>query len=205
MAIAIHCKYDKLVDPNIVWKTCIYNDSFEISNTGIVKRIKSRNKTNLGKLVAFRPGGSKKNYLRVSLHNKDFYVHRLVLEHFVGRPPDKFSQCSHKDGNPQNNHISNLEWASPQANSKLKISHGTSGKGEQNAMSILNDEKVKKMRDMYLRGTSAEKLSEIFKIKNPLPPIMGRSWKHIAPKENQLKKLKQIAKKWKSTSNDRKN
>jgi len=37
------------------------------------------------------------------------YVHRLVLSAFKGKCPDGY-ECHHKDHNPSNNHISNLQW-----------------------------------------------------------------------------------------------
>lgn len=45
-------------------------------------------------------------------HNKHQYViARLVLETFKGEPANKNYKAIHKDGNNQNNHIDNLDWA----------------------------------------------------------------------------------------------
>src|SRR5210317_200858 len=46
------------------------------------------------------------------------YVHRLVLKAFNGLPPEGY-ECHHKDSNPLNNHISNLEWITKQENLRL--------------------------------------------------------------------------------------
>jgi hypothetical protein len=57
---------------------------------------------------------TKKGYLRITLKNengmaKHFKVHRLVAKAFIQNPHNK-PQVNHKDGNKQNNSISNLEW-----------------------------------------------------------------------------------------------
>ena len=56
-----------------------------------------------------------KGYRRVRLQGKTFKVHRLVAEHFIDNP-DHLPYVLHKDGNRENNHVSNLEWSLKQSN-----------------------------------------------------------------------------------------
>ena len=51
---------------------------------------------------------------------KKFYVHRLVAEHFLPNP-DNLRDVHHKDSNPKNNDVSNLEWLSHKDNCHKKI------------------------------------------------------------------------------------
>lgn len=57
--------------------------------------------------------GRSKNYLAIRPtidgKQKTFYVHRLIAEAFVPNP-NNYTVVSHKDGNNENNHPSNLMW-----------------------------------------------------------------------------------------------
>ena len=48
------------------------------------------------------------------------FVHRLVAETWVPNP-DNLPEINHIDGNPQNNHISNLEWCTHQQNHQHRV------------------------------------------------------------------------------------
>lgn len=67
-------------------------------------------------------------YLRVKISRGGkeqwFQVHRLVAEAYHGPCPDG-QQCRHLDGDPANNHFSNLAWGTPAQNAEDRKRHGT--------------------------------------------------------------------------------
>lgn len=84
---------------------------------------------------------------------KTLLVHRAVALAFLGEPlSDEQSCVAHFDGDPGNNHVSNLRWASYEENWEDRRRHGTGGLGMQNGRSKLTPEKVDKLKAMYDRG-----------------------------------------------------
>ena len=69
-----------------------------------------------------RPSG----YFRVGMRGEYFYVHRVVVHAFLGPPPSEDAwQVHHKDGNPRNNHVANLEYVTHSENMRHSHSCGT--------------------------------------------------------------------------------
>lgn len=62
-------------------------------------------------------------YMIASLDGEQLSVHRLVALHFIPNPY-QYTQVNHKDGNKQNNHVSNLEWCSPSQNADHALQTG---------------------------------------------------------------------------------
>ncbi|AIS73874.1 HNH endonuclease [Lactobacillus phage Ldl1] len=66
-------------------------------------------------------------YVVFSMNNKiiNLYVHRIVVTCFIPNP-DNLPEVNHKDNNPTNNAVSNLEWCTRQYNNDYKKNFGTS-------------------------------------------------------------------------------
>lgn len=104
-----------------VWKDVVgYEGLYQVSNTGKIRgldRLSSCNQFVSGKIKEQRH--DKDGYLKVTLckdgNKKCHSVHRLVATAFIPNPND-FPVINHKDENPQNNNVDNLEWCTVKYN-----------------------------------------------------------------------------------------
>lgn len=111
-----------------------YEGLYEVSDHGRVRsldrRVTSGRRTRFqaGRVLSGARGRVRHPHRRVPLSRegatKDFYVHRLVLEVFVGPCPPGMEAC-HNDGDPTNNHLGNLRWDTHFENVQDIARHGT--------------------------------------------------------------------------------
>lgn len=99
------------------WRPIVgYESYYEVSNLGRIRRIHKARGTKCGIL---KEGTTKSGYSIVVLSIKgktnSKFVHRLVAEAFLENP-NHLPEVNHKDENPKNNEISNLEWVSSKEN-----------------------------------------------------------------------------------------
>lgn len=97
---------------NEIWKPILgYENLYNISNLGNVFSIQSKRNIKQTK--------NSKGYLIVGLcknkKRKSCLIHRLVAEAFIDNP-NKLPEINHKDENPLNNTITNLEWCTHKYN-----------------------------------------------------------------------------------------
>jgi HNH endonuclease len=69
----------------------------------------------------FNPNGNprKDGYVRIAINGKRIYLHRYLMEQKLGRSLGLDEHVHHKDKNPENNNINNLELITNSDHSKL--------------------------------------------------------------------------------------
>lgn len=166
--------------PGEIWKPVVsYEGLYEISNHG---RVWSTRHNRLLSPTPVRNG-----HRRIRLSNgtteRHIYVHRLVLEAFVGPCPDGM-ECCHNDGDPDNNFVGNLRWDTRRANLLDRYRHGgmPDRRGEGCPTSKLTTEQVVQIRKEYKRGgVTMTELGKRYGVCNQMVSriINRQSWANI--------------------------
>ena len=189
-----------------IWKPIKgYEGLYEVSNKGRVRSLGRVSKRNQGsKVVEYTKNprilkqqayGKKRNYLSVNLYQhknigeqrklKTFYVHRLVAETFIPNPLGK-CDVNHIDGNPHNNDVCNLEWATRKENIVHAYNNGlTKTFGSNHPLSKLTEEQVREIRSTYQEGVvgfGCNSLAQKYNVSKTLIQkiVKGKTWKRIS-------------------------
>lgn len=135
-----------------------YAGRYEVSNRGRVRSLAYRghNGQSLMKVAKNYAG-----YLVVSLgkERKQFRVHVLVLEAFVGERPPGYHGC-HRDGNRGNSCLENLRWDTPAGN----IGDRRSYRGQANPRAKVSDLQRGEIFARKQSGESSRAIAEAFGI-----------------------------------------
>ena len=137
-----------------IWKEFI--KGYEVSNLGDVRSYFNTH----GQIIDFphilHQSISKKGRpiirIRVGSIKKTFYVHRLVLEAFVGNCPIGMQAC-HFDDNKLNNKVENLRWDTWKNNVLDGLRNQTACMGEAHRSSRLTNNEVLDIRKRYSKSS----------------------------------------------------
>lgn len=169
-------------EQNNDWKSIIgFEGHYYINSSGKVMSIKK------GKKRILKPWLNK-GYEYVCLHKPGVIqkqqVHRIVGKHFIPNPENK-PHINHKDGNPRNNHVFNLEWCTDSEN--LKHSYDflnrqkSRAKGSRNTFAKLNELQVRIIK--HLKGEfTTKQTAKLFGVNSgtTIGNIWrGDYWKHL--------------------------
>lgn len=141
---------------------------------------KDPNKPRIGSIPRIIGGTQRSGHILVNLQGmgpnetRAAGVHVLVLEMFVGPCPPGCEAC-HKDGNPGNNHVSNLYWGTRSENIRDAFRHGTSNK----AKLLVAD--IPRIWERLVAGESSSSISRIYGVcqASIVNIRTGHTWSHI--------------------------
>jgi hypothetical protein len=191
-----------------IWKDIKdYEGIYQVSSIGRVRSLDREEfyyNDHGTKCVRFRTGMilnpdiGNNGYFRVRLRNKEntkkMLVHRLVAFAFIDNPnPIAYDIINHKDSNPENNRICNLEWCDQKYNAQYKFTNNNySHKGSKHPQATITEDIAKQI---YILGHSGKytniELSEMFNVhKNMINNIkIGHTWSHVT-KDIDIEKIK---------------
>lgn len=103
----------------MMWKPAPgFEGWYEVSDTGLMRRVHPGTRTRVGRLLAQTPSSNGYVVARLFVEGVGYTraVHRLVAEAFCGRPTAESFLVRHLDGDPLNNRAENLRWGTPKEN-----------------------------------------------------------------------------------------
>ena len=150
-----------------------FEHRYMVSNHGRIARIQS-------------PSAKVNGHRGVSLNRNntktEIYLHRLVLMAFVGPPPSPKHEGAHWDGNPDNNRVENLRWATSKENKDDIARHGRRIQGERHYAAKMTPDTVRELRALYATGEyTCSQLAERYGLHRvSVQDIVNRTnWKHV--------------------------
>ena len=107
---------------NVTWKPIVgWGGKDEVRDIGEVRSLNYKKTGKTKNLLLFKDN---RGYVSVQLTHKGkthkVWVHRLVATAFISNP-DNYTVVNHKDENPSNNYVKNLEWCTV----KYNVNYGT--------------------------------------------------------------------------------
>lgn len=129
-----------------IWSPITGFDLYEISTLGRVRNVGGSYRHRCRVLC-----GSKYNsghrHVTLCQHGlqRRQYIHRLVLETFVG-PCPKGQECRHLNGDPSDNQLCNLKWGTKTEQWEDMILHKVAPLGARSGHSKLSEEQIRAIR-----------------------------------------------------------
>jgi hypothetical protein len=156
-----------------------FSHAYEISDHGRLKSLPRKKKNRLGEWITkekiISPGRHPYGYhvvcLKADGNVKMERIHRLVALAFIPNPFG-FPSVNHLDCNPENNHVSNLEWCDQKHNMNYASKMGRCD-------AKLTWEKVAVIRKLRAEGKGLVEIAKLFGVGHTCISAIcrGKTWK----------------------------
>lgn len=122
------------------------------------------------------------------------YVHRMVLESFVGPCPPGMQGRHVNENDPSNNRLENLAWGTRKQNAADKRQHGSHHQGSRCHRSKLTEADVIRIREMRRDGVSPAEIARAFGVARVTATraALGDNWQHIGPSNAERTELRRL-------------
>jgi hypothetical protein len=169
----------------IEWADAHLARDYEVSADGQVRSWRNRHGGRRDAPVPLRPM-AQDGYLYVLLspvpgaHHRKRFVHRLVLESFIGPcPPGQ--EVRHRNGDRTDNRLANLAWGDRYEQAADRHRHGTESRGERAGGSRLTETQVIEARCRREAGEPLRAIARDLGVSHTAirRATDGTTWRHV--------------------------
>jgi hypothetical protein len=147
------------------WRVLPIAPEYEVSEYGHVRRCVQRNNWVAGRHI--KPKTGPKGHLCVEVavapwEKRAINVNRAVALAFHGDPPAPEYHAAHYDGDPLNNHYTNIRWATAKENEADKERHGRKVTWRKYPLAKLSDDDVARMKELRRSGMMHKDIAAMY-------------------------------------------
>lgn len=168
------------------WIAVEFNNRYEVSNKGRVRRIVAGKSTKINRVL--KPRKNDKGYVSVMLYfgtkdnKRSFSIHKLVAHAFLGKKPEGY-EINHKNGVKHDNLLENLEYVTPSQNVQHAFDYLNHfrARGDTNGNAVLSEDQAIEIKTLLRSGAKGRDIAKQFGVSvSTVSAIKHRRiWQHL--------------------------